>query len=65
MASTPSILLAACVDEKHSRVSDELDDELLCEAPDRILLPSSREPEQQFLYARIFVRCDTFADGRG
>lgn len=59
------MVLLACVDKEHSRVSDELDDELLCEAPDRILLPSSREPEQQFLYARILVRCDPFADGRG
>ena len=59
------MVLLAYAGKEHSRVSDELGDEFLCEAPDRILLPSPREPEQQFLYARFLVHGDTFADGRG
>lgn len=58
-------MLLACMGKEHSWVSDELGNELLREAPDRIQLPRSRKPEQQLLYARILVRGDTFADGRG
>ena len=59
------MVLLARAGKEHSRVSDKLGDELLCEAPDRILSPGSGEPGQQFLYARILVRGDTFADGCG
>jgi hypothetical protein len=38
-------VLLACIDKERSRLSDELDDELLCETPDRIQLPSSGESE--------------------
>jgi len=50
------MVLLARLDKEHSRVSEKLDDELLCETPDRILLPSSGESEQQFLFPRCSSR---------